>query len=159
MVKRLEMQNLRRQVEEITHKGNKMTLKEKIEFAGFAMLEYGGDAFIIREKTDELFEVFLGHTLLGEYVTVEEAISSAHTGIDKMKKLNESERPTMSPSDWTQTDDGTDFVAEILYRAEGKDKFHRHEIGLALKDFGILATGSYIDYFTGLLNGQGIIVI
>jgi hypothetical protein len=130
-------------------------IHEQIEYAGFILYECGDDMFIIREQTDNAYDVYLGDTLLGSYTTIDEAVDMAQTGIAKMAKLNESNRPVLPASKWVQTEEGVDFVAELLYRSDD-GYIRKYDIGIALKDFGILATSQYIEYFVGLLNGQGI---
>ena len=132
-----------------------MNIYDHIEHAGFATLECGDKMFIIREKADEQYEVFLGASLLGTYSTINEAVNKAQLGIDKMVKLNEADRPTLSVEQWIKTEEGMDFVAEILFTQEmGGDDLNRYDIGLMLRDFGILATGTYIDYFISMLSGE-----
>jgi len=130
-----------------------MDIYDHIEYAGFATIESGNDLYIIREKADNQYEVFLGQTLLGTYATIKEAIDKTQLGINKMAKLNEADRPNLSVEEWITTDEGLDFVAELLFAKEyAAEEFSRYDVGLLLRDFGILATGSYIDYFLNMLQ-------
>ena len=127
-----------------------MNIYDHIEYAGFAMIESGNDMYLIREKADDQYEIFLGSTLLGTCSTVKESIDKVYLGIKKMAKLKEATGPTMPAESWVQTDDGLDFVAELIYMAEGGE-VQRYDIGMLLREYGILANADYINYFISLL--------
>ena len=130
-----------------------MDIYDHVEHAGFATIESGDDLYIIREKADNQYEVFLGPVLLGTYVTIKEAVYKTQLGINKMTKVNEADKPRLSVEEWITTDEGLDFVAEIMYTQEmGSETLSRYDVGLMLRDFGILATGTYIDYFLSMLQ-------
>lgn len=130
-----------------------------LEYAGFASFQADKDTiFTVREKSDRQYEVMMNNKTLSIESTPDEALKKMKVGIDKMKKLNEADRPELSASEWVQTDDGMDFVAELIYRAES-GLLRRYDIGLLLREFGILATGDYISYFVGMIEGHGFKVI
>lgn len=71
-----------------------------------------------------------------------------------------SKSPGVAPEEWSKSDDGRDFSAELLYHAEEKTKSKktpvtRGEIGNMLLNFGVTATGEYIAHFKNVLKQAG----
>lgn len=80
---------------------------------------------------------------------------------DKNKEpveIYESVRPTIAPEEWVKTEAGEEFLINIFYQAEDEGRIlSRFEIGTIMLQHGVSSTREYIDFFLGLLAGQGFI--